>query len=305
MPDNDTQTKSEPENVVSPLFSLYSDRGDGIHTPGNFSVTHREEEYNQSGFDVLFRMQSDHFWYQGRHRFITAAMKRAFMSQSTHYRSAIDLGGGCGGWVHFLERSKVWDFDRLALGDSSEKALQMAKEKVSRNISLYQIDLLNLLWENHWDAAFLLDVLEHLPDDEDAILQARKALRPGGILFVTTPAMQFFWSYNDELAKHQRRYAKKDFVRLARKTNLIPLNIEYFMFFLSPLYLLSRMRNPHLNSMSKEEKWKLICKTHSIPPSPINRLFSIIFSAESWFSRFMNFPWGTSILAVLQKPMND
>jgi hypothetical protein len=30
---------------------------------------------------------------------------------------------------------------------------------------IHQIDLMNLGWRERWDVAFLLDVIEHLPDD--------------------------------------------------------------------------------------------------------------------------------------------
>ena len=38
---------------------------------------------------------------------------------------------------------------------------------------------------------------------ERAMREIASSLRPGGLLFVTTPALQSFWSYYDELASHQ------------------------------------------------------------------------------------------------------
>jgi 2-polyprenyl-3-methyl-5-hydroxy-6-metoxy-1,4-benzoquinol methylase len=74
-----------------------------------------------------------------------------------------------------------------------------------------QVDLMNLEMRDQWDIAFLLDVIEHLPDDVTAIQQAHAALKRGGYHFVTTPAFPQFWSYNDEIAHHQRRYIRKDY----------------------------------------------------------------------------------------------
>jgi len=36
----------------------------GIHLP-NIPVFHRDDEYDQAGFDVLWDMQTRHFWYLG------------------------------------------------------------------------------------------------------------------------------------------------------------------------------------------------------------------------------------------------
>ena len=127
----------------------------------------------------------------------------------------------------------------------------MAGSVVGEDIARYQTDLLRLGWRDRWDTAFLLDVLEHIPEDTEVLLQIRQALKPGGLLFVTTPALKFFWSYNDEIVHHVRRYAKRDFTRLAEATGMRLLRASYFMFFLSPLLWLSRLKRPDLANMEK------------------------------------------------------
>jgi 2-polyprenyl-3-methyl-5-hydroxy-6-metoxy-1,4-benzoquinol methylase len=57
-----------------------------------------------------------------------------------------------------------------------------------------------------------LDVIEHLPDDLQAVRQAGEALKPGGYLFIITPVFSQFWTYNDDMAQHLRRYRLNDFV---------------------------------------------------------------------------------------------
>ena len=92
------------------------------------SVQHREDEYNSHGFELLLKMQRDHFWYRGRHRFLTYAVRRClrgFGTSSTDCR-AVDLGGGCGGWLHYLEQHARLPFAERALADSSRPALDLA-----------------------------------------------------------------------------------------------------------------------------------------------------------------------------------
>ena len=277
----------------------YMPDADGIYRP-NISVTHRDEEYDQSSFDMLFQMQEKHFWYRGRHRFLMAAVDRYMRSQHGPL-SAVDLGGGVGGWVRYLADHRADRFDALALADSSDTALTLAKNALPAPAQRYQIDLMNLGWEKQWDCAFLLDVIEHLPDDTEAVRQAAKALKPGGYLFITTPALKQFWSYNDELASHLRRYNRNDYRDLAARTSLELCDARYFMFFLSPLYLLSRMK-PGIAKMSDDEKKALVRKQHAIPARPFNTTLSAIFAAETPVGHWMHFPWGTSILGVFRKP---
>lgn len=265
----------------------------------NISLKHRSDEYHESGFKSLLEMQNRHFWYCGRHRFLLGSLDR-YLPMSAANRSAIDLGGGVGGWVQYLSKNRPTLFTQLALSDSSLLALSYAEAVLPHNAQRYQIDLMNLHMQEQWNAAFLLDVIEHLPDDLRALEQAKEALKPGGLLFVTTPAFPQFWSYNDDFAHHLRRYTRVDFARLAKATDLKLLDARYFMFFLSPLYLLSRMK-PGFDKLSDDEKKGLVLNQHAIPAKPINGVLSVIFSAETPLGHKLRFPWGTSILGVFQK----
>ena len=187
----------------------------GIHRPA-FSIRHREEEYSSDGFDGLLAMQERHFWYRGRHRFLWEAVKRTLARErlSAGGLRVVDLGGGCGGWVKYLS-DRGFESRELAVADSSERALRFAEAVVPARTLRIQIDLLNLAWHQRWEVAFLLDVLEHIPEDQRALREIHQTLAPGGLLFVTTPALKCFWSWNDEAVHHVRRYSKAGFGRLA------------------------------------------------------------------------------------------
>lgn len=279
-------------------MTSYIASADGIFCPET-PIVHREDEYSEAGFKALLEMQDRHFWYRGRHRFLLKAVDRFVMGQATE-RSAIDLGGGVGGWVRDLARVRPTMFQRLALADSSKIALTMAKDILPAGSERYQIDLMDLQMEDCWDAAFLLDVIEHLPDDLGAIIEAKKALKKNGLLFITTPAFPAFWSYNDELAHHLRRYKKTDFQRLAAESELRLVDCRYFMFLLSPLYLFSRFK-PGIKNLPTDTQREIVEKQHRIPANAINRILTAFFCAETPMGHWFPFPWGTSILGVFQK----
>jgi len=282
---------------------FYQHDDDGIWKPQD-PVIHRSEEYDEAGFDGLLRMQTQHFWYQGRHRFLLAALRRRLqqMSPPAEGFHGIDLGGGCGGWIQYLSGKEPSLFSELALADSSLKALSLARAHMATDCSCYQVDLLKLGWKNRWDIAFMLDVLEHIPQHVEVLQQIRTALKPGGLLFVAVPALRFFWSYNDELAGHQRRYSRRDFGSLAERSGLQLIESRYFMFFLSPMLFLSRLRRPRLDRMSNDEVQRHLSHTHRTPLAPINKALAAIFSAETPIGLWTPFPWGTSVLAVMSKP---
>ena len=69
----------------------YTLDSNGIYRP-SVPITHRDKEYDQSGFNMLFPMQKTHFLYRGRHRFLLAAFDRYTRLQQAPL-SAVDLGG--------------------------------------------------------------------------------------------------------------------------------------------------------------------------------------------------------------------
>ena len=249
-------------------------------------------------------MQREHFWYRGRHKLLQDVFSgiSSVIPKSSGKIRAIDLGGGCGGWLAYLHRDSAQTFDELALGDSSLQALKLSAPVVGSFAKRYQIDLLDLKWKNRWDVVFLLDVLEHIEDDAKVIEQIKESLRPGGILILTTPALRFFWSFNDRLAHHKRRYSIPDLARLAAASGMKTVSCRYFMFFLSPLLYLSRLRHVNPDTMTPEQIRDYFEKSHRVPSAPINRILSTIFLWETKLQRHITFPWGTSVLAVFQKP---
>ncbi len=273
----------------------------GIYQPPT-RVEHRDEEYPSEGFDSLVAMQRDHFWYRGRHRFILHFTRKiASQCRAGGDLDAIDLGGGCGGWVNYLEQREPGLF-RLALGDSSAIALDLARPFISPTVGRYQIDLLNLQWSCRWDVAFMLDVLEHIPEDVRALQQVRTALRPGGFLITTTPALERFRTPIDDMSHHVRRYSRDDLARRAAAANLELVTTRYFMFFLSPLLVLSRQHIPDPSQLTAEEVREYMRKSAEIPPAPANEALSLIFGLETPLGAWMPFPWGTSVLAVFRRP---
>lgn len=280
----------------------YSLQQNGILTP-DVPVVHRAEEYDPEGFSLLQDMQRRHFWYLGRHRFLLRALTDGlkFEGRPPADLSGIDLGGGCGGWICYLHERAPALFSELALSDSSIHGLELAEPIIPKHVSRYQADVLNLGWVDRWDVVFLLDVLEHIPNDARALQQIAQALKPGGLLLVTTPALPAFWSYNDDLAHHVRRYTKEDFRGLADISGLTLLRSHYFMFFLSPLLWLTRLRQPELNSMNDQQRHEFLARTHRVPSRPVNNLLRFVFDLETPLGHTLPFPWGTSILAVFKK----
>jgi SAM-dependent methyltransferase len=292
-------TAIERDARESPPYCLR----DGVFVRDSRLVAHDTEQYDTRGYQVLSEMQRRHFWYRGRHKLLASAVRKHWPAARRNGSRVIDLGAGCGGWMAHVAASQLFPDSELALGDSSLVALDAARQLGGGRVQLFQIDLLDLGFERRWDVAFLLDVIEHLEDDVAAMRNAFNALSPGGLLFVTVPALQAFWSWNDEVVKHKRRYSAKQLSTVAREAGFSIVDARYFMFLLSPLLLLSRhLSRPRLEEMTEEQKWATIEKTHRVPVTPVNALLSAVLALETPINEWFKFPWGTSLLGVFQRP---
>ena len=274
----------------------------GIFSPPR-APCHRSAEYDERTFALLLRMQREHFWYRGRHCRLFRVLDRELGRRPAPPGGwrALDLGGGCGGWLEYLHARRGGRFGQLALGDSSRQALELAGGVVGPFAGRYHVDLLDLPWTEAWDVVFLLDVLEHIPDHAEVLRQVRRSLRPGGLLFVTAPALPQFWTYNDDWARHQRRYARRDFQALAGPAGFELLRSEYFMFCLSlPLFLSRCLFRPPA-AATPEEIEAHAWQAHRIPARPLNELLAGVLAFEAAAADVLRLPWGTSILAVLRR----
>ncbi len=264
---------------------------------------HRDDEYDSTLAPVLKKMQKDHFWYRGRRRFLVHAVRqrlRLYGNRTEPFR-AVDYGGGCGGWAQWIHGRLPDQFPTVDLADSSRACLEQAEAPMRHVGQRYLVNVRDVPWSSHWDVAFLCDVLEHLPDDREVFRRIGRSLRPGGLLFVTVPALQFFWSYNDELVHHHRRYARRDLEQLAKESGLELIDARYFMFLLSPLVLLRRLRSRGMDRMSDEDRRQLIARTHAVPPAWVNVPMGLVFAAETPLGFLTRFPWGTSLLGVFRR----
>lgn len=91
-----------------------------------------------------------------------------------------------------------------------------------------------------FDAACLFDVLEHVEDDRAALAEARRVLKPGGLLFISVPLHSELWSAHDDACGHLRRYRKGEAAELAASLGFAVLERRHFVSLHLPLAWLAR-----------------------------------------------------------------
>lgn len=116
----------------------------------------------------------------------------------------LDLGCGTGYYLFLLSNLPV----ELSLNglDYDEKALEEAKQSLKdKKIKFFAGDSHNLPFEdNSFDKIVASEVLEHLDDDQKALKEVYRVLRPGGIFVISTPSINypFFWDPLNWILQH-------------------------------------------------------------------------------------------------------
>jgi dolichyl-phosphate beta-glucosyltransferase len=81
-----------------------------------------------------------------------------------------------------------------------------SQEDISRLQSVQGLTASTTMPEGLFDALLLLDVLEHVDDDEAFLADALSRLRKGGLVLVSVPAWPLLFSAHDARLQHRRRY---------------------------------------------------------------------------------------------------
>jgi len=64
------------------------------------------------------------------------------------------------------------------------------------------------------------EVLEHIPEDDLAVAELARVLAPGGRLIITVPLHSYYWSKDDEVVGHCRRYRPSDLLAKLERAGL-------------------------------------------------------------------------------------
>ena len=129
------------------------------------------------------------------------------------------------------------------------------------NVPLLQFDLTRCpLADDFSDAIVLLNVLEHINDDDAAIAQLFRIVKPGGVVIIEVPASPSLFDVYDRVLMHHRRYTMRGLMKLAQRHGFVVEQRSHLGFILYPLFWLikrlNQLRYPKTTD-ADERKWLL------------------------------------------------
>lgn len=234
-------------------------------------------------YDRMAEIDGTHWWFVARRRIITAILRAHVPRRRLRI---LEVGCGTGSNIEMLRT--FGDVDAIEPDDGA-RALAAARTGAAIQGG-YLPDGVTLA-DGHYDLIVLLDVLEHIPGDQEALTALRAKLAPGGKLFVTVPAMPWLWSAHDVAHHHQRRYTPKALADVFTRSGFRITHRTHFNTVLFPLIVLARA----IGKITKREGGD-----DAMPPAPVNSLLTGLFGAERYIVPRGSLPFGVSLAAVAE-----
>lgn len=238
-----------------------------------------------------------HWWYKARKRIIEKVLETSIKARNMPSSLTIlDIGCGTGGNYPSLSK-----YGKVTGVETDLYAIDIAKKKFP-GLKIIQGNLPNLSQletENNkkYDCITLLDVLEHIEEENEALLDIKNLIADNGMLLITVPAFMFLWSKSDTVAFHKRRYTKKLLKNSLENAGYKICFLSYFNFF---LFFPAFLGKVYINS---KKKYKA-SEEMTIPNNFLNEIIYQIFRMEALFLPYFKFPFGISLIAVAEKMEN-
>ncbi len=149
------------------------------------------------------------------------------------------------------------------------------------------------------DGVVLLNVLEHVEDDEAALRQVHRILRPGGVAVLEVPAGPHLYDIYDQELLHFRRYRLADLVRKCAQAGFQILERSHLWFFLYPAFWVVKKRNRRFGNASPEARRAIV--TGHMRQAGRNPLAHAVMHAEAWLGKRAAYPWGIRCLVTCRR----
>ncbi|HEX4998522.1 MAG TPA: methyltransferase domain-containing protein [Terriglobia bacterium] len=246
----------------------------------------REED-----FESLYQLEENYWWFAAMRR-VTGALVGDVL-QSGRLRI---LDAGCGVGYNLLNYQRqgheVFGFDLAP--EALDRARRWGVTEIAE-ASVTEIPFVS----NAFDLVFSFDVLEQLPvaAGSRAVAEMSRVLRPGGTLFIRTPAFEWLRSSHDEELKSVHRFTAAELGGMAEAAGLEVRWSAYANMFLFPVALVTRMLKrvgigggSDVRPLPRALEW-------------INPIFREILASEaSLIRRNVRAPLGLSAICVARKP---
>jgi SAM-dependent methyltransferase len=236
----------------------------------------------------MFAVEDRHWWYVGVRREVERSLE-AVRPRGTDRLRILDAGCGTGGLLANLA-TPAW---KVGVEISSQ-GVRLSRSRGLAHLVQGSVSALPFA-DRSFDAVVSIDVLCHSRVEErQALEEAARVLRPGGILLAQVPAFDFLRGEHDAAVWTKRRYRRSEVSRLVSESGLALRRCRYRNALLFPAAAIVRLF--HRRKISRDRARSDVRRV----PRIVNALLSGVLAIERRFRG--SFPFGLSVFCVAERP---
>lgn len=237
-------------------------------------------------YDEMFLQEKTYWWHVAKRSLVHEAMAKNL--KYTNTSKVLDAGCGTGAMLEELTKK----YKNCFGSDVSPKSISFCKQREINNVRVVNFEKKLPFKTRFFDAITCLDVLEHVTGDQELLNEFHRVLVPGGRLYLTVPAYNFFWTYWDEMLGHKRRYRRSDLIKKLKIAGFTVKYSSYFYSFLVPVTLVFRL----IKSVTKNHNSDFI-QVHPV----VNTILLWLCRVERWVVFNFSVLVGLSIFLEVKK----
>ena len=243
------------------------------------------QEMQQHTYAIMDRVEDSHWWFVGRRAILETFLRQIVQSLKSEIENPRILDVGCGTGANLEMLSQFGSAEGV---DVSDEALEFCRKK-GLTVRKGLAETLPYPDET-FDITTALDVVEHLDDDIAGLKEMHRVTKRDGYSLIFVPAFMWLWGVQDDISHHRIRYTRKQIVERLEKAGFTVERATYanFTFFVPVLGGRVFMRATGIKPESE----------NNINISTLNGVFGKVFSAERYWLKNLNFPFGVSIVVV-------
>lgn len=230
------------------------------------------------------KLENNNWWFRARRDIIFRLINKYDKNCKI-----LDIGCASGETIVFLKKN---GFSNIYGIDKSINAIKTCKRKGIKN--LFLMDATNIKLNHKFDLIIASDVLEHIKNNNDALISWHNIIKKDGKLILFVPAFSFLWSKRDKINQHYLRYSKEKLFNDLENNGFEVKRISYWNFIsLFPLILMIFLCK--LITLINKKEYKIKYEVNKIN----NDLLYNIMRFENYIvSKGINIPIGVSIFAI-------